>query len=161
MIQAWEFLQISSLLSKIFGNKMSPTGAHSNKMKLFSHCIGTRVFLLFSLVSSFISARSILQSRGSSWSWSWSYGSWIYKYLCNQCLSPLTLWVQNPVQGEVYSIQHYVIKFVSNLAAGQWFSPGMPVSSTNKTDRHNIAEILLKVALNTLTLTLCFRIDTI
>jgi hypothetical protein len=23
--------------------------------------------------------------------WSWSYGSWIYNYLCNQCLSPLTL----------------------------------------------------------------------
>jgi hypothetical protein len=21
---------------------------------------------------------------------SWSYGSWIYNYLCNQCLSPLT-----------------------------------------------------------------------
>jgi hypothetical protein len=31
---------------------------------------------------------------------------------------------------------------------GRWFSPGPPVSSTNKTDRHNIAEILLKVALN-------------
>ena len=32
--------------------------------------------------------------------------------------------------------------------AGRWFSPGTPVSSTNKTDRHDIAEILLKVALN-------------
>ena len=29
---------------------------------------------------------------------------------------------------------------------GQWFSPGTPVSS-NKTDRRDIAEILLKVAL--------------
>jgi hypothetical protein len=37
------------------------------------------------------------------------------------------------------------------LAAGQWFSPVTPVSCTNKTDRHNIAEILLKVLLNTLT----------
>jgi hypothetical protein len=36
---------------------------------------------------------------------------------------------------------------------GCWFSPGIPVSSTNKTDRNNIAEILLKVALNTITLT--------
>jgi hypothetical protein len=26
-----------------------------------------------------------------------------------------------------------------------WFSPGTPVSSTNKTDRHDITEILLKV----------------
>ena len=34
------------------------------------------------------------------------------------------------------------------------FSPGTPVSSTNKTDRHGITEILLKVALNTITLTL-------
>jgi hypothetical protein len=33
---------------------------------------------------------------------------------------------------------------------GQWFSPGPPVSSTNKTDSHDIAEILLKVALNTI-----------
>jgi hypothetical protein len=39
------------------------------------------------------------------------------------------------------------------LATGRWFSPGTPVSSTNKTDRHYIAEILLKVALNTTTLT--------
>ena len=29
-------------------------------------------------------------------SWSWSYGSWIYSYLCNQCLSPLKLRVRTP-----------------------------------------------------------------
>ena len=51
----------------------------------------------------------------------------------------------NPVHGEVYSIQHYVIKFASDL---RWFSPGTQVTSTNKTDRHDIAEILLKVVLN-------------
>jgi hypothetical protein len=33
------------------------------------------------------------------------------------------------------------------LAHGQWFSPGSPDSSTTKTGRHDIAEILLKVAL--------------
>jgi hypothetical protein len=37
--------------------------------------------------------------------------------------------------------------------AGEWFSPGTTVSSTNKTDRHNITEILLKVVLNTIILT--------
>ena len=36
------------------------------------------------------------------------------------------------------------------LVTGLWFSPGTPVSSTNKTDCHNITEILLKVALNTI-----------
>jgi len=33
------------------------------------------------------------------------------------------------------------------------FSPGTLVSSINKTDRHDITEILLKVVLNTITLT--------
>ena len=33
------------------------------------------------------------------------------------------------------------------LAHGRWFSPGTPASSTNKTYRHDIAEILQKVAL--------------
>ena len=32
--------------------------------------------------------------------------------------------------------------------AGQWFSPGPPVSSTDKTDCHDIIEILLKMAVN-------------
>ena len=46
-----------------------------------------------------------------------------------------------------------VIKFVRDLrATGQWFSPNTPVSSTNKTDRYDIAKILLKVALNTITI---------
>jgi hypothetical protein len=35
------------------------------------------------------------------------------------------------------------------LAHGRWFSPGTPASSTTKTGRHDIAEILLKVALST------------
>jgi hypothetical protein len=26
--------------------------------------------------------------------WPWSYGSWIYNYICSQCLSPLTLLVR-------------------------------------------------------------------
>jgi hypothetical protein len=32
---------------------------------------------------------------------------------------------------------------------GRWFSPGTPASSTTKTGRHDIAEILLQVALST------------
>jgi hypothetical protein len=34
----------------------------------------------------------------------------------------------------------------------RWFSLGIQVSSTNKNDHHDITEILLKVALNTITL---------
>jgi hypothetical protein len=39
------------------------------------------------------------------------------------------------------------------LAAGLWISPGTPVSSTNEMGRYDIAEMLLKVGLNTITLT--------
>jgi hypothetical protein len=35
------------------------------------------------------------------------------------------------------------------LAHGLWFSLGTPASSTTKIGRHEIAEILLKVALST------------
>jgi hypothetical protein len=35
------------------------------------------------------------------------------------------------------------------LADGLWFSPDIPASSTTNTGHHDIAEILLKVALNT------------
>ena len=40
------------------------------------------------------------------------------------------------------------------LAEGRWFSPNTPVSSTNKTDRHDITKKLLKLALNTIPPTL-------
>ena len=40
------------------------------------------------------------------------------------------------------------------LTASRWLSSGTPVSSTNKSERYDIAEILLKVALNTTTITL-------
>jgi hypothetical protein len=44
--------------------------------------------------------------------------------------------------------------------AGWWFSLGILVTSINKADHHNITEILLKVALKTITLTLdLFIID--
>ena len=62
--------------------------------------------------------------------------------------------------GEVYAIQHYNVcgKVCQWIEAGRWFSPGTPVSSTkkstNKTDHHDITEILLKVALNTISQTL-------
>jgi hypothetical protein len=39
-------------------------------------------------------------------------------------------------------------KFCQLLATGRWFSPGTPISSTNKTNCHDIAEMLLKVELH-------------
>ena len=60
----------------------------------------------------------------------------------------------NPAHGEVYSIHHYVIKSDGDLWQVSGFSSTTLVSSTNKTYRHDIAERLLKVALNTITITL-------
>ena len=79
-------------------------------------------------------------------SWQWSYGSWIYNYLCNQCLSPLMLWVRISIRARCTTLCDKVCQW---LATGRWFSPGPLDSSTNKTDHHDITEILLKVALNT------------
>jgi hypothetical protein len=63
--------------------------------------------------------------------WLWSYGSWIYNYLCSQCLSLLMLWVQIPPRWGVLD---------TTLCAEicQWFSPSTTVSTTNKTDLHDI-----------------------
>jgi hypothetical protein len=80
-------------------------------------------------------------------SWSWLYGSWIYKYLCNQCLSPIMLWVRIPLRRGVLDIT-FCDKVCQLLAVARWLFPGTPVSSTNKT------EILLKVTVNFITLTL-------
>ena len=75
-------------------------------------------------------------------SWSWSYGTWIDNHLCNQCRSPLTLWVRIPPMRGVHgtTLCELVCQW---LAAGGWFSPGSLVSSINKTDCHDIIEILL------------------
>jgi hypothetical protein len=47
----------------------------------------------------------------------------------------------NPVHGDITTICDKACQW---LVTGRWFSP---VSSTNKTDRHDIAEILLQVEL--------------
>ena len=52
----------------------------------------------------------------------------------------------NSVHGELYSIQYYVIKFGSDLRRSVVFTRySTPVTSTNKTDNHDITEILLKL----------------
>ena len=73
-----------------------------------------------------------------------------YYYLCNQCLSPPTLSVQILLWPGVLDTI-LCEKVFQLLTAGLWFSLGTSVSSTNKTNCHNISEILLRVAL-TLTL---------
>ena len=56
----------------------------------------------------------------------------------------------NHALDELYLIQHYEIKW---FATGRWFSP------QNKTDRHDIAEIVLKVALSNISPSLVFKVS--
>jgi hypothetical protein len=57
-----------------------------------------------------------------------------------------------PSQGGAAGLPIMSLKeYRSVTSAGQCFSPGTPFSSTNKTDRHDITEILLKVAINIIT----------
>jgi hypothetical protein len=50
-------------------------------------------------------------------------------YLCNQCLSPLMLWVRISIRARCTTLCY---KVCQRLATSQWFSLGIPVSSTNK-----------------------------
>jgi hypothetical protein len=56
----------------------------------------------------------------------------------------------NPADGEVYSIQPYIMQFVSDMRqVGDFLC-------FRTTNRHDLTEILLKVALNAIILTLFF-----
>jgi hypothetical protein len=78
----------------------------------------------------------------------WNCIDWIiYNYLWNQRLSPLTLWIRITLRRGVRNTT-LCDKVCKWLGACRWFSPGTKVSSINKTDTHDITEILLKVALN-------------
>ena len=98
----------------------------------------------FIYVAVFISFRGPL--------WPWSYGSWIYNYMylhiCNQCLSPLMLWVRISIRARCTTLCDKGCQWLA--IGGQWFSLDPPVSSTQKTDRYDMTEIFLKVALNTI-----------
>ena len=53
--------------------------------------------------------------------WSWLYGSWIHNYLCNQCLSPLKLWVWRGVLDTSLNLCT-CNKVCQWLVTGWWFS---------------------------------------
>jgi len=78
---------------------------------------------------------------------SWGRRGFSTTYVISVSHALLMLWVRLPIRVRCTTLYDKVCQW---LATGRWFSPGTPVSSTNKTDRHNIAEILLKMALSTI-----------
>ena len=77
-------------------------------------------------------------------SWPWSYGSWIYNYLCDPCLSPLMLWVRITIRARSTLCDKVCQWLATCLLRILRFPPPIKLSATIFT------EILLKVALNTI-----------
>ena len=82
------------------------------------------------------------------------YRGWL-KGLPNNSYKPITntAWVRArlcKLQKGYFRLAAASDKVYQLFAHCPWFSPGTPASSTIKTGRHDIAEILLKVALNTI-----------
>ena len=76
--------------------------------------------------------------------------------ITNQWVSPLKLRL-NHADSEMYSIQHYVIEFVSDLRQVFCFLQVLLFPLQIKLTATYLTEILLKVALNTITLILTLQ----
>ena len=106
------------------------------------------VMILLSLFLSWICRQSICRFTLSNQQSNLKALKYPPFFICMSDQHVLTnVWVRIPFRRD---IQHYVINFCQWLAAVRWFSLVTPVSSTNKTDCHDITEIFLKVALNTI-----------
>jgi hypothetical protein len=123
-------VRIADLLNSVFLLPWKPWTLH---LYLYYHCYQYKTWNL--------AIQSVY-----TW-WLNELGRWIYKFITN------TAWVHArlcKLQKRVHSTRAASDKVYQLLAHGRWFSPGTPASSTTKTSRHDIAEILLKVALNTI-----------
>jgi hypothetical protein len=87
----------------------------------------------------------VFQGLGGSMSWVVGLSNNSYKPIINRA------WVRArrcKLQKGCTRLAVACDKVYQLLVHGRWLSPGTPDSSTTKTDRHDIAEILLKVALD-------------
>ena len=63
-------------------------------------------------------------------------------YVCIIC-NEWNLWVRISLRARCATLCNKVC-----YCAGRWFSPGTPVSSTNKTDRHDVTENIVESGVN-------------
>jgi len=73
---------------------------------------------------------------------------WSYEFTTTYAISDYHHWCCEFESRSGRGVQDYVIKVCQWLTTPRWFFPGPPVSSANKSDLHDITEILLKVALS-------------
>jgi hypothetical protein len=108
-----------------------------------------QLFVPHYLVAVYIS--HVLFNQGPSWSW--SYGSWIYNYLCNQCLPPQKLWIRIPFMARctLYNIMWYSLSVTCNRSVVFSGHSGF-LHQSNWPPRYNWNTV--EVVLNTTTLTI-------
>jgi hypothetical protein len=83
-------------------------------------------------------------------SWSWLHGSWIYNYLCNQCLSPLKLWVRTSIFNNISVITWPSVLLVEETGVPE--ENHLPVTSHWQTlsgVKHHYPNLTLKILLLT------------
>ena len=90
---------------------------------IFAFCLNN---FLKKICDRLINWHSYIYLKGLSWSW--SYGSWIYNYLCYQCLSPLTLWVWMPLSLVVFKVGitryiMFIVFFNSHCLKTKYYIP--------------------------------------
>jgi hypothetical protein len=76
---------------------------------------------------------SVLYYKGPSWSWSNLVGLTNTYYICNQCLSPLTVWVRAPFMWGVFDTT-----LCDKVCQWRDRSVFSPASSTQITDRQDL-----------------------
>jgi hypothetical protein len=84
-------------------------------------------------------------------SWSWCNNSWIYNYLCNQCLSPPKLWIRTRWWRDVLNTTFYDSWqwFASGLCEllSQTVRVGIYSTTTEKSRNRNLAKVVLAEAI--------------
>jgi hypothetical protein len=73
----------------------------------------------------------------------------VFGFTTTYAISAYHHWCREIESWSERGVQHYV-KVCHWHVTSPWFSLGPSISSSNKTDHHEITEILLKVALNTI-----------
>jgi len=64
--------------------------------------------------------------------WPWSYGSWIYNYIFNRCLSPLMLWVRLLLRARCTTLCDKICQWhpVDGFLRILWFPPPIKLTTT-------------------------------
>ena len=116
----------------------------STDFSMFLHYFSSPHFTFFNLFCLLSSIQGVITGLGGSMSYVVGLPNTSYKPITN------TAWIRIrlcKLQIGCTRLSAASDKVYQLLAHGRWFSPRTPVSSTTKTVRHDIAEILLKVAL--------------